>query len=227
MLHPHPPLTHKTLCRLSVQVLGDERWADAAVLFFCINPASVFYSAAYTESLFAAFTFWGMLLVYTNPWTAVAAFTLAAMARSNGEPPGVGARGGGGAWGPDLCLCHSDCSSAPVPGSHPDSLATCHGSACASPVLHPLEHAAGILGCWFLMHALLSSTFRTGRVSWTGVLRCWIGCLTICAPYALMQGMTRGSWGRGWLAAPRPAGTEPLLYDPGPTFKSSPPPRNL
>ncbi|KAL6770231.1 PIGV1 [Auxenochlorella protothecoides x Auxenochlorella symbiontica] len=116
------------LWRLSVQVLGDERWADAAVLFFCINPASVFYSAAYTESLFAAFTFWGMLLVYTNPWTAVAAFTLAAMARSN-----------------------------------------------------------GILGCWFLMHALLSSTFRTGRVSWTGVLRCWIGCLTICAPYALMQ----------------------------------------
>ncbi|KFM25627.1 GPI mannosyltransferase 2 [Auxenochlorella protothecoides] len=126
------------LWRLSVQVLGDERWADAAVLFFCINPASVFYSAAYTESLFAAFTFWGMLLVYTNPWTAVAAFTLAAMARSN-----------------------------------------------------------GILGCWFLMHALLSSTFRTGRVSWTGVLRCWIGCLTICAPYALMQGMTRGM--RGYL----------------------------
>lgn len=54
-------------------------------MFFCLNPASVFYSAAYTESLYAAATFAAMLAL---EWRAYKGFLLAAAAsaatRSNG-----------------------------------------------------------------------------------------------------------------------------------------------
>ena len=60
------------------------RVADLALLFFCLNPASVFYSAAYSESVFAAATWAGLLLLPDAHWAGVAAFTVAAAARSNG-----------------------------------------------------------------------------------------------------------------------------------------------
>lgn len=49
------------LYRLGQKVLSDERAACVAALLFCVNPASVFFSAIYTESLFAMASFAGML----------------------------------------------------------------------------------------------------------------------------------------------------------------------
>ena len=72
--------------RLTHHVLGSEIWADYATIFFCFNPASIFYSAVYTESLFAAASFAGMLLVEKQSfWAGVFCFALAAAARSNGK----------------------------------------------------------------------------------------------------------------------------------------------
>jgi phosphatidylinositol glycan class V len=61
-----------------------ERLADLSLLFFCCNPASVFYSAAYSESLFAAATWLGLLLLPARHWAGVGALAVAAAARSNG-----------------------------------------------------------------------------------------------------------------------------------------------
>ena len=57
-----------------------------AVILFCWNPASVFYSAIYTESLFACFTWMGLYLLSCEGryWSAVMAFLGASAARSNG-----------------------------------------------------------------------------------------------------------------------------------------------
>lgn len=78
-----------------MQVLGDEQWADWATLFFCFNPASVFYSAVYTESVFAATTFWGLVLLPRSGLLSTCCFVVAAAARSNGacEPSGGGSLG--------------------------------------------------------------------------------------------------------------------------------------
>lgn len=76
------------LHRLGSRALGGgaeaRRVVDLSVLFFCVNPASVFFSAPYTEALFAACTWAGLLLLPTHHWAAVAALTAAAAARSNG-----------------------------------------------------------------------------------------------------------------------------------------------
>lgn len=63
---------------------GKCRTADLALLLFCCNPASVFYSAAYTEAMFAACTWAGLLLLPAHHWAGVAALTAAAATRSNG-----------------------------------------------------------------------------------------------------------------------------------------------
>lgn len=72
------------LYRLSVTVLRDKHLAATSVLLFCCNPASVFYSAAYTETLFAACTWTGLVLLPSNYLAGVAALTLASAVRSNG-----------------------------------------------------------------------------------------------------------------------------------------------
>lgn len=61
-----------------------ERAADMALIFFCCNPASVFYSAAYSEALFAAATWAGLLLLPRRHWAGVAALAAASALRSNG-----------------------------------------------------------------------------------------------------------------------------------------------
>ena len=93
MLCQYPMRTHRAFTRrpphsrrLTHHVLGSEIWADYATIFFCFNPASIFYSAVYTESLFAAASFTGMLLVEKQSfWAGVLCFALAAAARSNGR----------------------------------------------------------------------------------------------------------------------------------------------
>ncbi|EFJ08558.1 dolichol-p-mannose mannosyltransferase [Selaginella moellendorffii] len=73
------------LYRLSLYVLERERMAFLSTAFFCFNPASVFYSSLYTESLFALLSFAGMwYLVSGARWTSAILFGFSSIARSNG-----------------------------------------------------------------------------------------------------------------------------------------------
>ena len=70
---------------LSECVLRDWRLARTAALLFCVSPASVLFSTAYTEFTFAATTFGGMLLLEGGrPWLAAGALSLASASRANG-----------------------------------------------------------------------------------------------------------------------------------------------
>ncbi len=51
------------LFRLGEVLLRDSGAARRAALLFCVNPASPFYSAAYTEASFAALSFWGLFFL--------------------------------------------------------------------------------------------------------------------------------------------------------------------
>ncbi|XP_064477273.1 GPI mannosyltransferase 2-like [Ornithodoros turicata] len=66
-------------------ILFDETAAMEATLLFCFNPASVFFSACYTESLFSATTFLGLyLLEFGQECLATVFFILGGFVRSNG-----------------------------------------------------------------------------------------------------------------------------------------------
>ncbi|PON97821.1 GPI mannosyltransferase [Trema orientale] len=73
------------LYRLSVTVLKDRDAALRASLLFCFNPASIFYSSIYSESLYALFSIGGLYHLVSGknniavPWLALSGF-----ARSNG-----------------------------------------------------------------------------------------------------------------------------------------------
>ncbi|XP_038053278.1 GPI mannosyltransferase 2-like [Patiria miniata] len=70
---------------LGVRVLSSQKLAYKAALLFCINPASVFMTAAYTESLFASLSFAGMLALECDRFLGSAIlFALSGAARSNG-----------------------------------------------------------------------------------------------------------------------------------------------
>lgn len=72
------------LHRLTHQLFSKEH-ADEAVLLFCFNPASIFFSACYSESVFAAVSFLGLLLLEQNrPNLATLFFCLGGLVRSNG-----------------------------------------------------------------------------------------------------------------------------------------------
>ncbi|XP_059810663.1 palmitoyltransferase ZDHHC18-A [Hypanus sabinus] len=78
-------LSAVVLYRLGLAVLRDRRLAAVSSLLFCLNPASIFMSAAYSESLFALLTFSGMLLLErAQPLTSCLLFALSTAARSNG-----------------------------------------------------------------------------------------------------------------------------------------------
>jgi phosphatidylinositol glycan class V len=70
---------------LSVRVLRSWSLAYTASMCFILSPAGVFFSVAYTESLFALLTFGGLLLWHErHPLPAALVFACASMVRSNG-----------------------------------------------------------------------------------------------------------------------------------------------
>ncbi|XP_061719588.1 GPI mannosyltransferase 2 [Cydia pomonella] len=54
------------LHRLSLRVLRSESKAYKAVVLYCVNPASIFFSAPYSETLFALMSFYTMLKCTEN-----------------------------------------------------------------------------------------------------------------------------------------------------------------
>lgn len=93
------------LYHLGVAVMNDSLLAYRGALAFCATPAGVFFSTAYTESIFAALTFGGLLVLSTEgrsrrarredgyrsalygvilTWIAAALLSLATLTRSNG-----------------------------------------------------------------------------------------------------------------------------------------------
>lgn len=75
----------RVLYRLSIAVLRDDVTAYRVTQLYCINPASVFFMAPYSESLFALLTFSGMLMCETRCFVKAAMyFGLSAFCRSNG-----------------------------------------------------------------------------------------------------------------------------------------------
>ncbi|ELU01254.1 hypothetical protein CAPTEDRAFT_140804, partial [Capitella teleta] len=75
----------KILYELGVKVLGDNMLSYKAAQLFCINPASIFFSAAYSESLFALLSFLGMSLVENGSLMKAAfVFSLSGISRANG-----------------------------------------------------------------------------------------------------------------------------------------------
>lgn len=70
---------------LSNLVLKDRRAADVSVVLFCINPATIFFSACYSECLFSFLTFMGMWhLEKNNNVIASFLFGFSSITRSNG-----------------------------------------------------------------------------------------------------------------------------------------------
>ena len=75
----------KMLYALGVKVLGDDMLSYKAAQLYCINPASIFFSAAYSESMFALMSFWGMFYVEDGSLLKAALFfSLSAGTRANG-----------------------------------------------------------------------------------------------------------------------------------------------
>ncbi|XP_038695242.1 GPI mannosyltransferase 2-like isoform X2 [Tripterygium wilfordii] len=71
--------------RLSVVILKDSEAAFRSSILFCFNPASIFYSSIYSESLYALFSVGGVYhLVSGANSIAVFWFALSGCARSNG-----------------------------------------------------------------------------------------------------------------------------------------------
>ncbi|WCJ41545.1 GPI mannosyltransferase 2 [Euphorbia peplus] len=71
--------------RLSVVILKDPDMALQASILFCFNPASIFYSSIYSESLYSLFSLGGLYHLLTGGDNiAVLWFALSGCARSNG-----------------------------------------------------------------------------------------------------------------------------------------------
>lgn len=75
-------LAAKTLFRLSCKILQDENLAFLACTLFCINPASIFFTAPYTEALFSYISFSAMS--WDESWRKYGLISLSAIIRSNG-----------------------------------------------------------------------------------------------------------------------------------------------
>lgn len=69
---------------LSRKVLGDKTTAYKAAILYCINPASIFFTAAYSESMFAYLTFYIMISAIKSSRFVCLPIGLSAIIRSNG-----------------------------------------------------------------------------------------------------------------------------------------------
>ncbi|XP_057805055.1 uncharacterized protein LOC131020334 [Salvia miltiorrhiza] len=73
------------LYRISVIVLKDEEVSLRAAILFCFNPASIFYSSVYSESLFAVLSIGGLYHFMNGKYNyATLWLALSGCARSNG-----------------------------------------------------------------------------------------------------------------------------------------------
>ncbi|KAG0092594.1 hypothetical protein BGZ92_009276 [Podila epicladia] len=73
------------LYRLSNTLFGNERFAFLSALLYILTPSGIFMSAIYTESLFAAISFSGMIFTAQKQYLLAAIFfSLSSTARSNG-----------------------------------------------------------------------------------------------------------------------------------------------
>ncbi|KAJ4724078.1 GPI mannosyltransferase 2 [Melia azedarach] len=71
--------------RLSVMILKDTDAALRATFLFCFNPASIFYSSIYSESLYALFSVGGLYYFMSGAFNiSVLWFAISGCARSNG-----------------------------------------------------------------------------------------------------------------------------------------------
>ncbi|KAK4264069.1 hypothetical protein QN277_029408 [Acacia crassicarpa] len=71
--------------KLSATILKDPEVSLLASILFCFNPASIFYSSIYTESLYAFLSFGGLYhLISGGNSLAVIFLALSGLARSNG-----------------------------------------------------------------------------------------------------------------------------------------------
>ncbi len=79
------PFAVLSLYLLTLKVFNNHSFSLLTAALFCINPASVFMSAGYTECLFSLLTFSGLLaLEHGRSWPAALCFMLATATRSNG-----------------------------------------------------------------------------------------------------------------------------------------------
>ncbi|XP_014769394.1 GPI mannosyltransferase 2 [Octopus bimaculoides] len=78
-------LSSLTLYNLGKEATGSQSLAFKAALLYILSPASVFFMAPYSESLFSFLSFTGMLLhLKQRPIYAALLFGFSALARSNG-----------------------------------------------------------------------------------------------------------------------------------------------
>lgn len=75
-----------TLYELGRKVLRDQRKAEIATVLFCFNPASIFFSAPYSESLYSWLSFSVMLKCFEdiNSVLIIVPLSLSMLCRSNG-----------------------------------------------------------------------------------------------------------------------------------------------
>lgn len=79
-----------SLFRLTTTLFNNNRIAHSTVYWFCYNPASIFFTANYSESLFAALSFFAMSLIalsksqLKSTTAAATLLGLASLTRSNG-----------------------------------------------------------------------------------------------------------------------------------------------
>ena len=79
------PITTVILFNLIIKITRNRKLAMLSCLLFVVNPANVFMSSVYSETLFAFFSFGGMLSLECHcSWLATSLFLLAGSTRSNG-----------------------------------------------------------------------------------------------------------------------------------------------
>jgi len=73
------------LFKLTNQVFQNPRLSQITIILFSINPAIIFMTTTYTESLFCLLVFTGLWCLHSNhTWATALLFSLATLTRSNG-----------------------------------------------------------------------------------------------------------------------------------------------